>query len=427
MELERRPKGVLLELVIRGVLDNDSSVHFRDEIESSAREGWHRILVDMSGITYVSSAGIAALLTAKRFLEGLQGLFGIYNVTPEVEQILSLTRLLGVLRCDPEMAVASEASGARTITISSTTRFAREPGLSMQIYALEERAPLTCRRIGNPESLFAPESSENVDEPVMFGRGTFGFGLGTLGGPSDSHSARHGEFLSAAGAIALSPHTSGSRPDYSVITGDFIPSAQVRYGLKCEGDLPVLIRFDPEDPGGQIGLSQLVRACLIQSECPTAGMVILSDCAGLVGAQLRQWPSSNGSPADRFTLPAVRDWLSFSAERIHRHNLVLIVGVAVQGAVDPSSPLHPLLRPMDVEGDVWGHFHAAVFPYRPLKKRTLELEPSVKSLFESGSIEDVLHLLRDDRPITGSGESELLSGACWIGPIENVTSEEVGA
>ena len=45
-------------------------------------------------------------------------------------------------------------------------------------------------------------------------------------------------------------------------------------------------------------------------------------------------------------------------------------------------------------------------------------------LFESGTIEDVLHLLRDDRPFTGSGESQLFGGACWIGTIGEVSGPE---
>jgi hypothetical protein len=79
---------------------------------------------------------------------------------------------------------------------------------------------------------------------------------------------------------------------------------------------------------------------------------------------------------------------------------------------------------MEPAGQLYGHFHAAVFPYRPLKKRVLSLHTSVTDLFESGSIEDVLHLLRDDRPITGLGESELFSGACWVGPINEAIVEE---
>jgi hypothetical protein len=248
------------------------------------------------------------------------------------------------------------------------------------------------------------------------------------GDPSQTDFAlgpRYGEFLAVAGAVAQSAHKSHGLPDYLLAAGDFVPAAQILYGAKCEGEMPVLIRFSPAETGTQIGLSKIVSCALRQANLRLAGFVILADCAGLVGAQLRQSPARlphDGS--DRFALPGIRKWLSFSAEQIHRHNLVLIVGIAAAGPVEPSSPLSALLRPMEPNGDLSGHFHAAVFPYRPLKKRVLPLGPSVSELFESGSIEDVLHLLRDDRPTSGAGESELFGGACWLGPIESAIAVE---
>src|SRR5262249_16288660 len=101
MEIEKASQGDLLELTIRGRLDNDSSVYFPQEIESYARGGWHRILVGLAGVTYLSSSGIAALVAARKRMEQLSGLFGIHNASPEVEQILRLTRLWEMLRCDP--------------------------------------------------------------------------------------------------------------------------------------------------------------------------------------------------------------------------------------------------------------------------------------------------------------------------------------
>jgi hypothetical protein len=207
--------------------------------------------------------------------------------------------------------------------------------------------------------------------------------------------------------------------------GDFVPSAHVLYGIKCDGEFCTLIRFSPSETGTQIGLSTIIACALRQSNCRLAGFVILADCAGLVGAQLRQSPATVPHDGDdRFALPGIRDWLSFSAEQIHRHNLALIVGIAAAGPVVKSSPLSALLRPMEPSGELNGHFHAAVFPYRPLKKRVLSLHSSVTELFESGSIEDVLHLLCDDRPISGLGESELFSGACWVAPINEAIAEE---
>lgn len=414
-------RGDLLEVTVQGLLDHDSSVHFREEIESSVREGWHRILVDLSGVTYLSSAGISALLSAKKQLDHLSGLFAIHSAPPQVEQVLNQTRLLNLLSCDPHRVRADVLLEPATLALPSTPRFAHKDGLDLEIYSLHKPRPLDCRVIGSPRWLFDSESSEPRPQNVAFGPQVFGLGLGALGNDFDSHISRFGEFLAVAGAVAQSPPTSSGLPDYLLATGDFIPEAQVLYGVRCEGELPILIRFASSDADAQVGLSKLVSYSLDQTGYRTAGFVILADCAGLVGAQMRQASAKIlPAPADRFALPAIRNWLSFSAEQIHRRNLVLIVGVATRGPVETSSPLQATLRTLDE--NLAGHFHAAVFPYRPLKKRTLPLHSSVTTLFESGSIQDVLHLLRDDRPVIGLGESELFSGACWLGPITDVTT-----
>jgi anti-anti-sigma factor len=431
MQIEKNSQGDLLELTIRGRLDNDSSVYFRDEIETCAREGWHRILVDLGGVGYLSSSGIAALVDAKKRMDRLAGFFGIHNASADVEQVLRLTRLLDMLRCDPQTARKGPGLSTTTSALSSETRYAQEAGLELTVYALGESPPLTCRVFGNPKSLFDAKRSRVEAPSVSFGSRTFGLGLGALGNSAGdssqtdfAHGPRYGEFLAVAGAVAQSPRKSHALPDYLLATGDFVPAAQVLYGVQCEGELPVLIRFNPSEAGTQFGLSTIVASALRQAGARLAGFVILADCAGLVGAQLRQSPAKLRQDGDRFAVPAIRDWLSFSAEQIHRHNLVLIVGIAAADAVEKSSPLSGLLRPMDAGGELSGHFHAAVFPYRPLKKRVLPLEPSVTELFDSGAIEDVLHLLRDDRPITGLGESELFGGACWLGPIEKAIAAE---
>lgn len=429
MQIEKSAQGDLLELILHGRLDNDSSVYFRQEIESSAREGWHRILADLSGVDYLSSSGIAALVDARQRLERLAGLFGIHNASPEVEKILRLTGLFNKLHVDPRQARAMSSSSA------GTARLVSECGLEMEIYSLCEAPPLCCRAFGKPESLFDSPDSQGRLRTINFGPRTLGLGLGILGhkpdaSPNDYYEAKHGEILAVAGAVAQSAHKGRGLPDYLVAAGDFVPSAQFRYGFECEGELPELIRFVAADSESPVGLSTIVACALKHSKARLAGIVILADCAALVGAQLRQLPakvpadqlSQDGN--DRFSVPGIRSWLSFNTESAPRHNLALIVGVAALGPLDGASPIAPLLRPMDSEGELAGHFHAAVFPHRPLKKRTLPLQSSVTELFESGSIQDVLHLLRDDRPITGNGESQMFGGACWVGAIGEISGFE---
>jgi len=62
-------------------------------------------------------------------------------------------------------------------------------------------------------------------------------------------------------------------------------------------------------------------------------------------------------------------------------------------------------------------------PYRPVQRGQIDLKASIKTLFEGQALEGILHLLSDDRALSGSGQSELVRGACWIAPISNITAE----
>ncbi|MFA5302800.1 MAG: hypothetical protein WC395_08950 [Bacteroidales bacterium] len=42
----------------------------------------------------------------------------------------------------------------------------------------------------------------------------------------------------------------------------------------------------------------------------------------------------------------------------------------------------------------------------------------IDHLINNAGLTDILHLLSDERPVTGLGESVFLQGACWIVPVE---------
>jgi anti-anti-sigma factor len=434
MDIELSSSDELLELKVAGVLDNESATHFQDVVDGAIRDGWHRILVRLGDVNYLSSAGISALLAAQKRLASLKGFFGICELQPDVERVLKQTRVLDGLLCNPDTVLADVPSG--TMTRMSKMRVASEDGIDLQIFRLDdeyslrrERAESTCRCFGEAAPPNESEFSASDCRGVAFPKTTIGLGLGSLGENFESCRDRFGEFLAVGGAVAQSPASSGSLPDYSVQLADFVPEVQVLYGVRCEGAFSQLIRFSSSDheQSQPVALSSVARLAMATIDCQAAAVVVLGECAGLVGTQLRKSPAlaaagSGSGESDRFAFPQIRDWLSFSAERVHRQSLALAVGVAVSPDAKNAATLEPFLRPFDRDGKLAAHFHAAVFPYRPLKKRTLDLAGSVAELFDSGTIQDVLHLLRDDRPINGAGESEFLSGACWIAPLRDVVT-----
>jgi len=103
---------------------------------------------------------------------------------------------------------------------------------------------------------------------------------------------------------------------------------------------------------------------------------------------------------------------------------VLAAGVALRGS---AGALAPVIRPFPNASSsglpIAGHFHAAAFSYRPVQRGQIDLKASIKTLFEAQALEGILHLLSDDRAVSGSGQSELIRGACWIAPISNITAD----
>jgi anti-anti-sigma factor len=419
MQIERIPHDELLELRLTGPLDNESSRHFQETIHETVREGWHRILVDLQGVHYLSSAGIGALLSAQKQLAQLKGFFGIANPTPDVMRVLSQVRLLDKLLCDPKRIRSERALGSQTLSMEA--RIAALEDLELEVYTFEGQNSLCCRRIGNPLLLDSSLFTEADCQEQRFSRDSLGIGLGALGEDYAHARSRFGEFLSVMGAVAQSGK---DLPDYSFAQEEYVPPVQLLYGLSLTGTFSHLVRFSHAEPDKGAKLSAIVHQALTQSECQAAGLVLLAESAGLVGAKLNQSPAeAPAASGSRFDFPAVRDWLSFSPERIYPRHLALLVGVAcLKDSEFAASELSAMLRPIDREASLFGHFHAAVFPYRPLKKRTLDLEATVQELFGSGTILDVLHLFRDDREPLGVGETELLGGACWTSPIREVRS-----
>ncbi|MFM7142909.1 MAG: anti-sigma factor antagonist, partial [Alphaproteobacteria bacterium] len=74
--------------------------------------------------------------------------------------------------------------------------------------------------------------------------------------------------------------------------------------------------------------------------------------------------------------------------------------------------------PLSDDESLSGHVHAAVFPYRPLRKGRLALDAAIAAVFEDQSVRGLLHLLVDAREGVGAGQSAFTRGIFWAAPLE---------
>lgn len=398
-----------VELNVTGRLDSDWADHFTAALDELIREGTHKIRLNLAGVSYLSSAGIGALIRCHKLLESIRGKLIVVNPSEPVKEVLQVARLSLLLTTE-----SAPPRRGEPMTVAAGQRI-HHHGISFEVFNQPPSPGLTCRLIGDsaklPESRFGPEDCRRMQFPVT----ALGVGLGALGQSFADCRERFGEFLAAAGTAAYLPTGGANRPDYLVAAGDSVPELQVCYGLICEGDLGRFARFEVDPDRGRATLSSLARGCLDLASTDRIGFVFLGETAGLIGAALRRAPVLGaGSP---FTFPQVRDWLSFSSERAFTHAMTLVVGVVVRGN---SGPLETLVRPLGTQSDLQGHCHAAAFSYRPLPRGELDLRSSVTQLFEQQALLGIMHLLADHRETVGLGESEFIRGACWFGPIDTV-------
>lgn len=410
MEITEQPLGAELEVRVKGRLDSSWADPLALRLEEVIRGGMHQLILNLSEVTYLSSAGIRVLLKFYKQLQGIQGSFIVANPSEPVKTVLDLAGLSTLL-------LAGAALSPTTARVQETVRRLEREHATFEIFEYAPGASLTCRTIGNPALLQGCRFGEEHCQSLPFPDTEFAVGLGAFGHGFADCRSRFGEFLAVAGAAAYLPTDGTNIPDYLVKAGTFVPVLEVLYCLTCAGQFAHLIRFEAKKEALSVTLTELVSIGLEIAETETAGMVMVAESAGLMGAALRRSPVLQTSEHAPFAHPQIREWLSFTAERAYSRSLALVAGVA---ASTTHPALAPFIRPLDKNSQPAGHFHAAAFSYRPLQKGELDVRTTVATLFESETLQGVLHLVGDSREIVGAGQSEFIRGACWVGPLAEI-------
>ena len=421
MEITVETLGEAEKLKVKGRLDGYWADHLAKALDEEIHRGAHHLLLDLSEVVFLSSAGIRVLVKYYRQLREIEGSLVVSGASEPVKKVLEISKLTGVLFAGTgaEAAVAVPSGLGAAVAPGTGVRLEAH-GAAFDVFPCTAEAKVKSRLLGDPGLLSGCRFSRDSCKTVQFPESTFSIGLGALGDSFEECRGRFGEFIAVAGTVAYFPTDGTNVPDYMVAAGASYPDVQVCYGLACEGQFSKLARFEAKNEAGAVTLTQLVEAALEITGGEQTGLVIVAESAGLIGAALRRPPTVEAAENAPFKFPRIREWLSFTTEPAYTRSLALVTGVAARGV---EGALSPMLRPLTSATPIAGHFHAAVFSYRPLQKGKIELKKTVKSLFENQTLESVLHLLSDDRAFAGAGQSQFVRGACWLAPLDETIEE----
>lgn len=395
MQLSQEHHGIYLYITASGKLDASWADYFTDTLLNYVRNGQHHLVIDASELVFLSSAGIRALLRINKELASVKGSFRIYQATDFVRQTLSTSGFKLWL------ADSLPADFHKTAICDENEH--------LQRYILNEDAALTLtiHEGWRPWQQLKDESVRRFSFP----ENVFALGIGSAAENLAMGKEQFGEFIAVSGNVVFQAPLEESRPDYLIAEKDFIPAMQCIQTLWGEGDMSELLRFAPNEDRPFYPVTRLLEMILESGACESAGFVILGEIEGLVGASLIKSPGLLKSDHP-LAFPELKEWLSFSGERVFAHQQGLLAGVVKNGKSKmlPALPSNP---------DLSAHVHAAVFPYQPLQNDKIHLESTVGKLFNGPPPLSVMHLADDTRPAVGLGESALIRGAVWYAPIQN--------
>ncbi len=397
-------------LNINGRIDGYWSKLLEEYLENSLRSGSYNIALNLKGVHYMSSLGIRILVKYAKLFRNVNGSFGIIEASTAVEDLLKMVGLNTVLRWKSPEFAAPQQNSAITKEVDA---------YSYEITKLNAPNPVECSLRGNPGKLQKDVYSAEDCQSVEFGKKRFGIGLGAIGLDFGDCKERFGEFVGLGDAVVFAPAGKSNSPDYMLRTGTLIPRIELLYGITFEGDFDTLLYFNSKEPANTLKFSNLLSAVFELTGHEQLVMVMLAETSGLVGVSINRSPAiPRMDSMDLFGYPDVKENINFTSEPEHKNMMTITVGVAT---LNPEGDVKEFTRQLTPESKIYQHFHSAIFSYHPFRKTNIDLDDTIAQLFENDKIMGVLHLINDNRAITGIGESEFKNGVCWIGKLSTIT------
>jgi anti-sigma B factor antagonist len=112
MHVELRKSGDVVIVDLQGKLSaglGDQILH--DTIDELLGEDWKKILLNLSGVSFMDSAGLGELVAGLKTARKLGASLKILNASPRVQQSLYISRLLPIFEIFEDESGALESFG----------------------------------------------------------------------------------------------------------------------------------------------------------------------------------------------------------------------------------------------------------------------------------------------------------------------------
>lgn len=381
------PVQTVERLLLTGRIDSITSREIEALFRNAVMAGKRLIVADMTGVNYVSSAGLRVFLSVQKELKKAGGevcFFGCASAVYSIFEISGFTKIFRFLSSENDITglLASHPAEAGIREVPSDRAALRV--LSRDVPA----GSLTL--IGSEEKLPSASYGEEDVVPVRATDTRFAAGFAALGHAFEDYKGYFGESVVIGGNIFVYPALRRSAVDFIVHTeGEMDTVYHFLHGFSFAGDFAHIVSFEPRD--NSFTLDALLESAHAVSSSSVIGITAIFESKGLFGMRLRKIPlEENRGPGERdiFSGKNFPEWVDYSIEAEDIYNLVVVAGISARQRDRVTTDAD---RAIPREGRA--HVHAVVFDKKPFNRIMDNFPNELRRVVTGMEPQRVIHLM----------------------------------
>lgn len=396
-----------------GRLDTLGAREAQEAFEAGATTDVSCAVFDLTGVKYLSSAGVRVFLNANRTLAARGGLLALAGAGEYVAEVLKLTGLIGTLPLFPSQTEARAACRASLREKYALDNWDRLETASESCgtfrFAPGSVRPAKALVLGRVKNVLDADITQAMVYSRRLSETEYSLGLGGLGGDAEDYFQIMGEMMTIGGAMVWLPADGSDAPDFLIPKSDAGEALlHTPFNVSLSGEFNEFAMFTCESPGG-VMLTELYRGLfrLAARRRPdfkgVIGLAAWADMEDVYGTGVKIAPVAENAPENRemITHPA-NAGIWFERDKTPRHQNVscLLCGLGVDLGADLSSfaknDLDAIFYVSPGEAASKTellHTHGVVMARAPLPERMSGLDREVKKLLDVGEFLDMRHVL----------------------------------
>jgi len=385
MNIVRR-KEILLDIIeIQGRIDGLTAPAIKQVFATAVNDGQRHLIIDFSGVSYMSSAGLRIIIETHKSLSLIGGELILLSVPATVADVFRISGIASLLNIFPDMAsLRKHLNNAAEPETGTKEEF---EGLQLEVLKMSVKTGHLFR-YGSPDKFMDSSYSAADVYKADLEEIDFGAGLSVLGDEYDDFSNLFGESVVLHHHFFSYPAVKRPTVDYSYFSEESGHKSNFLHGFGMQGKFSALIHFKAADK--RVTLSKLAAAAGHIASSNIFGIVILALSGGILGMHLKKSPILENQPDTKKILDPelFHEWMSYPLEEEGIHKTVVGTGIVVR---EPEK-LDALWR-KQFPKDSNIHFHAAIFKNGLWSNNINEFEKELERVITNFEVEKVVHLL----------------------------------